>query len=185
MTKLLEIGDSDYVFRYFRPRRDEGVEDQYLDNYNGKPGHLSRAEAESARIAEAIAPDDAFLRTLLSAAAREHDEGKRHSKWQRAFGRRGSQPEIAKLAPGLARPAPLHGFRHEWESLRRLADTGVTMPSIPQATRSLWHDLFFHLVGVHHGHLRPSIVESGLTPGIESERQNPLRLEAAERFIRL
>src|SRR5271165_3470463 len=40
-------------------------------------------------------------------------------------------------------------------------------------------------VGVHHGHLRPSIVESGLTPGIESDKQNPLRLEAAERFVRL
>jgi len=62
----------------------------------------------------------------------------------------------------------------------------VTTPSnIPPEAYSLWRDLFFHLVGVHHGHLRPSIVESGLTPGIESAKQNPLRLEAAERFVRL
>jgi hypothetical protein len=32
---------------------------------------------------------------------------------------------------------------------------------------------------------RPSLNESGLTPGIESGKQNPLRLEAAERFIRM
>jgi CRISPR-associated endonuclease/helicase Cas3 len=186
LTKVLEIGNSDHEFRYFRPRKDEGLEDQYLDDYNGKCGHLSRAEAESVRLAEAVAPRDVFLKTLLSVAACQHDEGKRHPKWQHAFGRQGNQPEIAKLVPGLERPAPLHGFRHEWESLRRLADTGVTAPSdISQAAHSLWRDLFFHLVGVHHGHLRPSLNESGLTPGIESGKQNPLRLEAAERFIRM
>jgi hypothetical protein len=38
---------------------------------------------------------------------------------------------------------------------------------------------------VHHGHLRPSITDNGLTPGIETEKHNPLRLEAAKRFARL
>jgi CRISPR-associated endonuclease/helicase Cas3 len=186
LTKVLEIGGADRLFRYLRPRRDGGLEDQYLDDHNGKLGHLSRAEAESARLAAAIAPTEEFLRTMLSAAALRHDEGKRHSKWQRAFGRRNGQPEIAKLAPGLERPAPLHGFRHEWESLRRIDAADVAAPSdIPKEANSLWRDLLFHFVGGHHGHLRPSLRENGLTPDIESDKQNPLRLEAAERFIRL
>jgi hypothetical protein len=186
LTKVLEIGGVDRVFRYLRPRNDGGLEDQYLDDYEGNPGHLSRAEVESARLAAAISPSEDFLRTVLSAAARHHDEGKRHSKWQRAFGRGNGQPEIAKLAPGLGRPAPLHGFRHEWESLRRLDTADVAAPSnIPKEANSLWRDLLFHFVGGHHGHLRPSLRENGLTPDIESDKQNPLRLEAAQRFIRL
>ena len=107
LTQVLEIGGVDRVFRYLRPRKDGGLEDQYLDDYEGNPGHLSRAEVESARLAAAISSGEDFLQTVLSAAARDHDEGKRHSKWQRAFGRRNGQPEIAKLAPGLERPAPL------------------------------------------------------------------------------
>jgi CRISPR-associated helicase Cas3 len=183
---VLAIGGSDRVFRYLRPKKGEGLKEQYLDDFEGKLGHLSHAEAESARLAAAIAPGEDFLRTVLSAAARQHDEGKRHSKWQRAFGRRNNQPEIAKLAPGLERPAPLHGFRHEWESLRRLDASGVAAPSgISQEASSLWRDLLSHFVGGHHGHLRPSLDESGLTPDIEADKQNPLRLEAADRFIRL
>lgn len=186
LTKVLAIGESDRVFRYLRPKKGGGSEEQYLDDLKGKLGHLSRAEAESGRLAAAIAPGEEFLRSVLSAAARHHDEGKRHSKWQRAFGRRNNQPEIAKLAPGLERPAPLHGFRHEWESLRRLDALGVVaLSDIPEKAYSLWRDLLCHFVGGHHGHLRPSLAESGLTPDIEADKQNPLRLEAADRFIRL
>jgi hypothetical protein len=62
----------------------------------------------------------------------------------------------------------------------------VVAPSnIPKEVNLLWRDLLFHFVGGHHGHLHPSIEGSGLTPDIESDKQNPLRLEAANRFIRL
>jgi hypothetical protein len=63
--------------------------------------------------------------------------------------------------------------------------SGGQRPSSPPESQALWCDLLFHFVGVHHGHLRPSLEESGLTPGIESDKQNPLRLEAARRFVRL
>jgi CRISPR-associated helicase Cas3 len=185
LLKKLRVGGTEYTFRYFRPEYgDKGL--QFLDDHNGTPGHLHRAENETIRIAEAIAPGDIFLRALLSTAALQHDEGKRHSHWQRAFGRRKESYDIAKLVPGLERPAPLRGFRHEWESLRKLVGAGTTPPfDIPPDSHALWRDLLLHLVGVHHGHLRPSISDAGLTPDFEAEKQNPLRLESAERFTRL
>lgn len=185
LLKKLRIGGTEYSLRYFRPvMSQEGL--QFLDDHDGVPGHLSRAGAEASRLAEAIAPGDAFLRTLLATAALQHDEGKRISKWQVAFGWRKGQHALAKLHPDLEKPAPLQGFRHEWESLRKLYGTGAAPPpEIPPEAHTLWSDLLLHLVGVHHGHLRPSIADNGLTPGIETEKHNPLRLEAAERFTRL
>jgi CRISPR-associated helicase Cas3 len=182
LLKKLRIGGTEYSFRYFRPvMSQESL--QFLDDHDGVSGHLSRAEAEAGRLAAAIAPGDAFLRTLLATAALQHDEGKRISKWQVAFGWRKGQHALAKLHPDLERPAPLHGFRHEWESLRKLFGMAVAPPpEIPPETYALWSDLLLHLVGVHHGHLRPSIADNGLTPGIETEKHNPLRLEAAKRF---
>lgn len=185
LRKELRIGVKEYTFRYYRPHQNtEHL--QYLDSHDSTPGHIARAEAEAARLAEAIAPGDGFLRSLLSAAAHHHDEGKRFPKWQRAFGWRNGMGELAKLHPDLEKPAPLHGFRHEWESLRQLVATDATPPpELPPETQALWRDLLLHLVGVHHGHLRPSVTDDGLTPATEAEKQNPLRLEAAERFARL
>lgn len=185
LRKKLRISGTEYTFRYFRPELSKGGL-QFLDDHDDEPGHLTRAEAEARRLAETIAPGDAFVRTLLFAAAHHHDEGKRISKWQVAFGWRNGLQTLAKLHPDLERPAPLHGFRHEWESLRKLVGLGTTPPpGIPPESQALWLDLLLHLVGVHHGHLRPSIADNGLTPDIETEKHNPLRLEAAERFARL
>lgn len=184
LLKRLRIGGTEYTFRYYRPEQ-SGAGLQFLDDHDGVSGHLSRAKAEASRLAEAIAPGDVFLRTLLSTAALHHDEGKRFLKWQTAFGHR-TGPALAKLHPDLETPAPLHGFRHEWESLRKLIAAGITPPpELPPESQALWSDLLRHLVGVHHGHLRPSIADNGLTPSMETEKHNPLRLEAAERFARL
>lgn len=185
LRKELRIHGTDYVFRYYRSARaNAGL--QFLDNHDGAEGHLTRAQTFAGHVAAAVAPDDKFLLSLLTTAARHHDEGKRFQKWQRAFGWRSGMPELAKLHPGLQRPAALHGFRHEWESLRRLVATGQE-PSddMPEAQRRLWRDLLLHLVGVHHGHLRPSISDHGLAPNAEAAKQNSLRIESAERFVRL
>jgi CRISPR-associated helicase Cas3 len=185
LRKELRAGGQAFVFRYFRPANTQG-DLQFLDDHNGAHGHLSRAKEVAARLAEAIAPGDSILRTLLSDAARHHDEGKRYPKWQRAFGRPKDQPEIAKLHPDLKKPAPLGGFRHEWESLRQLSRNSATPPTgLSPEAHALWRDLLLHIVGVHHGHLRPSINDDGLTPNAEAGIHNPLRLEAAERFARL
>jgi CRISPR-associated endonuclease/helicase Cas3 len=185
LRKKFRIGSTEYIFRYYRPHK-QNEHLQYLDDYDSTPGHIVRAEREAGRLAEAIAPGNNFLSSLLSAAAHHHDEGKRYPKWQRAFGWRNGMRELAKLHPDLKQPAPLNGFRHEWESLRQLVATDTTPPpDLPLQTHALWRDLLLHLVGVHHGHLRPSIADDGLTPTTEAEKQNPLRLEAAKRFARL
>jgi CRISPR-associated helicase Cas3 len=182
LRKELHIGGKEYIFRYYRPHLVNG-QLQYLDDFNGEAGHLTRAKNEAARLAEAIAPGNAFLSTLLTIAAHYHDEGKRFPKWQRAFGWRNGMRELAKLHPDSEKPAPLNGFRHEWESLRRLVEKGATSPTnFSPEDQQLWSDLLLHLVGVHHGRLRPSIMNDGLTPTTEPEKQNPLRLGAAERF---
>lgn len=185
LLKRLRIEATEYSFRYFRPEyASTGL--QFLDDHDGVPGHIARSEAEASRLAEAIAPGDRFLLMLLSTAAHYHDEGKRLQKWQTAFGRRGTMQPLAKLHPDLEMPAPLHGFRHEWESLRKLLATGISPPpELPPESQALWSDLLQHLVGVHHGHLRPSITDNGLTPIMETEKHNPLRLAAAERFASL
>lgn len=185
LSKRLTIGGTEYSFRYYRPHQ-ENEQWQFLDDQAGERGHLTLAQVEAGRIAESIAPANVFLASLLSTAAKLHDEGKRLPKWQRAFGRPPGKPELAKLAPRWSKPGSLHGYRHEWESLRRLVESKAILPpqESPEAL-ALWRDLLLHLVGVHHGHLRPSITDQGLTPSSEAEKQNPLRLEAAERFCRL
>lgn len=185
LRKTFRINGREYVFRYYRPSGATATL-QFLDDHGDAEGHLTRAQAFASHVAAAVAPDDKFLLSLLTTAARHHDEGKRFQKWQRAFGWRSGMPELAKLHPGLQRPAALHGFRHEWESLRRLVASGQE-PSddMPEAQRRLWRDLLLHLVGVHHGHLRPSISDHGLAPNAEAAKQNSLRIESAERFVRL
>jgi len=185
LSKKLSIGGVVRVSRYYRPNWNSG-QLQYLDAHDGAPGHIARAQGEAVDVAKTIAPGDTFLSSLLSAAALGHDEGKRFPKWQRAFGWRTGMPPIAKLVPGLEKPASLKGFRHEWESLRELTRKGATSPAgLSPEAQALWRDLLLHLVGVHHGHLRPSITDNGLTPNAETAMHNPLRLEAAERFARL
>jgi CRISPR-associated endonuclease/helicase Cas3 len=185
LRKELRIHGGTYVFRYFKQRRAQ-TELQYLDDIEGQFGHISRAQADANRLATALAPSNEFLKTLLCAAAFHHDEGKRHKKWQRAFGWGEGQPELAKLHPKLERNTPLRGFRHEWESLCRLGQTDPPPPAtVPSAQHALWCELLRHLVAVHHGNLRPSLEDAGLTPGHEPGKQNPLRLQAAGRFARL
>jgi CRISPR-associated helicase Cas3 len=191
LIKTLNIGGESIRFSYFRRKWDSSSSSdtsspQFLDDFEGRSGHRSLSEAEAVRIATAIAPEDAFLIELLAQSAHGHDEGKRFPKWQHAFGGPEEGRAIAKLHPKLAKPSSLSGFRHEWESLRYLERNDASAPdSLSVESRRLWLDLLFHLTGSHHGHLRPSITNSGLTPDAEPIKHNALRLESAERFVRL
>jgi CRISPR-associated helicase Cas3 len=170
------IGTGTFRFEYLKPKRQ--VQQQLLGE------HLERAESDAGKIAAAIAPRNEYLRSLLVEAAKVHDLGKRNPKWQRAMGNKDMANPVAK--PVVEQPTSLAGFRHEWESLLR-----ACLPRVPESLSEAdvrdWLDLWRHLVASHHGHLRPWLSDRALeaTQTAGKQRQSGLRLESAERFVRL
>ena len=77
-------------------------------------------------------------------AAEHHDLGKSHQHWQECMRCRGPEP-LAKTA-SRRRPLNLGGFRHEFESVRRIADA-------LDGCRE--RGLALHLIAAHHGWARP------------------------------
>ena len=146
--------------------------------------HLSTATAEGSRIADAVAPGNDFLGKLLELAGADHDEGKRYPHWQRAMGNPDLSNPIAK--PLVEHPARTGGYRHEWGSLLKIRSTQPDLPlDWPEKKRQLWRDLWLHLVGSHHGYLRPSIPDTAFPRPPTPTKQAPLRLEAVERYASL
>jgi hypothetical protein len=178
----LKIGTAVFRFEYLKQKRQR--QRQLLDDYDGIPGHLSRAEKDAGKIADTLAPNNEFLRALLMTVARVHDEGKRNRKWQRAMGNSDSSRPVAK--PLIDNPPPMGGFRHEWESLLKIRDCPPAAPdTLADSDVQLWTDLWLHLVPSHHGHLRPWISDSGFAPEVGKQQQCALRTQSAERFARL
>ncbi|MCD6727010.1 MAG: type I-U CRISPR-associated helicase/endonuclease Cas3 [Solirubrobacteraceae bacterium] len=101
-------------------------------------------EDAARRMAEIVAALDGLVdrdADALVAAARLHDEGKRHPRFQLRMGRRPEDPELAKPAPGHV-PDRGDGWRHEQLSAAVAHARG--------------HDtLATTLVAAHHGLGRP------------------------------
>jgi CRISPR-associated helicase Cas3 len=170
-----KIGTGRFRFEYLKPKRQ--VQPQLLDE------HLERAEEEAGRIAEALAPGNEYLRSLLMEAAEMHDEGKRNPKWQGAMGNTDMANPVAK--PRTKRPSSTAGFRHEWESLLKMGTPGIP-DSLPEPGVQQWFDLWRHVVASHHGHLRPWLADRVLrAQAFGKQKQCVLRLASAERFVRL
>lgn len=178
----LKIGAAVFRFEYLKRKKQTQV--QFLDDSDSCPGHLTRAQQDAESIAAAMAPDNEFLRSLLIEAAKVHDEGKRNCKWQRAMGNSDCSRPVAK--PLIEQPESMRGFRHEWESLLKMRSCSPALPdTLSDLDAQLWCDLWNHLVGSHHGHLRPWISDRGFTPEVGKQQQCALRIQAAERFVRL
>ena len=116
---------------------------------------------------------------MLVAAARHHDDGKRASRWQRAFNARREGGPYAKT-PGPLNRKLLNGYRHEFQSMLDAEGNGLD-----GLDRSDPHfDLALHLIAAHHGRARPVIGIEGcdsLPPTAAAHRAH----EAALRFARL
>ena len=140
--------------------------------------HQAQVASEAARIAAALnlAEED---RAMLVAAARHHDDGKRASRWQRAFNAKCEGGPYAKT-PGPLNRKVLNGYRHEFQSMLDAEETGLDGLDRPHPR----FDLALHLIAAHHGRARPAIGIEGcdsLPPTAAAHRAR----EAAVRFARL
>ena len=140
--------------------------------------HQAEVASEAARIAAALGLAEEE-RAMLVAAARHHDDGKRASRWQRAFNARREGGPYAKT-PGPLNRKLLNGYRHEFQSMLDAEETGLDGLDRPDPR----FDLALHLIAAHHGRARPVIGIEGcdsLPPTAAAHRAH----EAALRFARL
>lgn len=146
--------------------------------------HHTAAVESAAALSASIAPGDDFLKRLLEESARVHDWGKEYPKWQRAMGNDDLTRPIAK--PIVEQPASTGGFRHEWESLRKMIDAPSGLPDEwSDGTKGLWLDLWHHIVGAHHGFFRPSMPDRGFAIPPAPSKQVAARLAAVKRYAAL
>jgi CRISPR-associated endonuclease/helicase Cas3 len=115
---------------------------------------------------------------MLAIATNLHDEGKRASRWQRAFNATRDGVVYAKTL-GPINNALLDGYRHEFGSLP-YAKADTRFNQLPENLQ----DLALHLIAAHHGFARPVIRVNGCDdapPSLLEERAG----EVALRFARL
>jgi hypothetical protein len=157
------------------------------------PDHLTKAGEWGKHLAQAIAPGNELLEALLFRAAKDHDIGKDHDKWQHAMGntrtwreKEGYDDSIRIAKPVIENPSRLGGYRHEWGTLWHLQKNVTTIiPGLMATTQEFLRDLYLHIIAAHHGYFRPSLPDRGFASPPTTARQNPLRLDAIERSSRL
>jgi len=145
--------------------------------------HQSWAEQKARDIASKIGLSGPAAEAL-AVAAFLHDEGKRASRWQRAFRAPHEKDEagaykIFAKTRGPINEQILDGYRHEFGSLA-YTDAHTRFKALPEA----WRDLVLHLIAAHHGRARPVIS----TRGCEDAPPSALEERACEvalRFARL
>jgi CRISPR-associated endonuclease/helicase Cas3 len=138
--------------------------------------HECWTEARARRVAKALGLDREH-EDLLALAGRLHDEGKRATRWQRAF----KAPVGGVYAKTEAPPdyRLLDGYRHELGSLLRV-ENDERVQNLSEENR----DLVLHLITAHHGFARPVI----RIIGCQDKPPSVLEEKAAEialRFARL
>lgn len=139
--------------------------------------HQNASVQKVRSIASQLALPKEFIR-MLEVSARLHDEGKRAEKWQKAFKAKPIGGPYAKT-PGPINQALLDGYRHEFTSLKHLADDAEF-----QSLSADLQDLALHLVAAHHGFARPLISTQGCSDAPPSLLESRAR-EVALRFVRL
>ena len=136
--------------------------------------HQAQTERKARCLGKRIGLREPYT-NMLAIAARLHDEGKRHGRWQRAIV---APPKDGPYAKGRMRPGQLNGYRHEFGSLAYAVkdpSLGVLPPDMK--------DLALHLIAAHHGWSRPMISTAGgdAPPSFLASRARDVAL----RFVRL
>jgi len=174
-----------FELRYFKPERGS---DAVLDLL---PDHLAAAAEHGRQLAEALAPGDAVLATLLGHTGQQHDIGKDNVKWQQAMGNtpawrenEGHEDSIRIAKPVIENPGSAGGYRHEWGTLWAIRSDTTSIGEDADIAAFL-RELHLHAIAAHHGYFRPSMPDRGFCDKPTAAKQNPLRLEAIERAARL
>ncbi len=110
-------------------------------------------------------------------AAKWHDHGKDRERWQRCAGRKDGVPALGKSGGAMKRDA--RGYRHEFGSLRELADAFKATELSDDV-----FDLTMHLIATHHGRGRPHFPKGGFDPDCERQ-SDEIHTAAIRRFGRL
>jgi CRISPR-associated endonuclease/helicase Cas3 len=135
--------------------------------------HHDMTREDADRIVDALRLPPEFREMLLLAAG-THDLGKNRPAWQSAVGAPLVGRPFAKTNGRRSNPELLHGYRHEFGSLRD-AEARVQASVVPEL-----QDLARHLITAHHGFARPVI--NAQDPDAPPSATTPLAQEAALRF---
>jgi CRISPR-associated endonuclease/helicase Cas3 len=158
-------------------RNDAATED---DRSEGTPqllqAHQNHAEQRARELAKALGLSREHGEILVL-AARLHDEGKRSTRWQRAFN--APKDGVYAKTEGSINQGLLDGYRHELGSVLRV-ESEPRVRNLPEDQR----DLVLHLIAAHHGFARPVIATNSCEeapPTVLDEKAG----EIALRFARL
>lgn len=139
--------------------------------------HHSEAKGEMGVLTGRLGLPSPLADTLISAIA-IHDTGKDRNAWKIGMGVPTNGPAYAKW---YGRGPGVRGYRHEFGSLR---DALYKNPARLEGLELDLKELALHLIGSHHGRVRPSILaEDGDEIFLGALDQDAL--EAAKRYVRL
>ncbi|MCY4515412.1 MAG: type I-U CRISPR-associated helicase/endonuclease Cas3, partial [Candidatus Tectomicrobia bacterium] len=154
----------------------EAEDDRSVGHLQELAEHHAWTESKARALADAIGLPGAYA-DMLAAAARLHDEGKRHRRWQQAA----KIPPDGKCYAKTDRPMNtrvLDGYRHEFGSLP-YAEKDEGFRALPVHLQ----ELALHLIAAHHGWARPVIsIRGGNEPPSFLEKR---ARDVALRFARL
>ena len=176
-TELSEEGEPSRWLVVEKWGHDATTED---DRSAGRPQlldeHQSWTEDRARDLARRLCLPEAYV-DMLGIAGRLHDEGKRATRWQRAFNAK--RDGIYAKTRGPLNSALLDGYRHEFGSLP-FAAKDARFGKLPADLQ----DLALHLIAAHHGFARPVISTNGCEDAPPSALEERAR-EVALRFVRL
>ena len=166
------------TLRYYLPQGSSQRQNQLLSV------HQDLAKTYATGLATSLFAKSSFLQEFYANLGLVHDEGKGSPLWQNAIGNRLPKPPLAKTTKDVP-PQRFQGYRHEWGSLIATATEAAWKElslKLPESERTFFHELFLHLIGSHHGNLRPSLPDQ---PNYQPALLDSERCEAALRWHRL
>lgn len=145
----------------------ETEDDRSIGRLQELAEHHAWTACKARALADAIPLPNEYAE-MLAIAARLHDEGKRHLRWQRAA-KAPSNGKIYAKTDKRMNANLLDGYRHEFGSLP-YADEDNDFNALPHHLR----ELALHLIAAHHGWARP-VISTGGSDGAPSALEERAR----------